>query len=97
MISRLITILLFVLFNVAQASGQYSVAGKITNANGETLEAASAFIVWSNNIATISDYAGRYLLENVPHGEQMLKVTYLGYKDEEKAMFIEQDELIDVL
>lgn len=91
-------ILLISIMAISQITqAQQVIAGKVSNAYGEHLQGASVFIVGSNESATITDYSGRYLLENVPSGEQTVKVTFLGYEDETIAITMEEDLLLDVV
>ena len=83
-------------YSTLLCQAQYAITGIVTNANGEKLQGASIFVVGSESLATVSDYAGRYLIENVPGGEVTVKVTYLGYADETYSLSLGQDELLDI-
>ncbi len=96
MIKRQAIIFTSLLFTCMLCQAQYSILGKVKNANGEKLQGASVFVVGSESLATVTDYAGRYLLENVPAGDVTVKVTYLGYGDETYSLILEQNELLDI-
>jgi len=94
---RLCLSFIFTVISFLALCGQHTLTGVVANAFGEELEGAVIYIEGSDNLATTSDHAGRYLLENIPVGPIKLVVTYLGYDKFEKKMFLEQDELVDVI
>lgn len=94
---RLTICVLLLLFSGFNLSAQYSLTGKVKNSHGEKLNGASIFIIGSDNLACISDFSGRYLLENIPAGTHTMKITYLGFDDQTIEFSIAEDELIDIV
>jgi len=89
-----LSILLLLLFSSAYS--QFSLSGKVFNAGGEDLEGASVFIVGSDELATITDHEGIYLLENIPFGKHTIKVTFVGYEGFTKEIDMTTDDLLDI-
>ncbi len=96
MIKRQAIIFTILLFSSILCQAQHSITGKVKNANNEKLQGASVFVVGSESLATVTDYSGRYLLEDIPPGDVTVKVTYLGYADQTFSLTLERDELVDV-
>ncbi len=67
-------------FLAAQGSAQ--IFGKISNAEGQPIEAAQAQIV-ALHTGTGSDASGVYRLENLPAGTHRLRIYALGYRTQE--------------
>jgi iron complex outermembrane receptor protein len=60
-------------------SAQYSIRGKITNADGQPLSGANV-VVPNLSIALITDAQGNFLIKKLPSGNYKLSVSYVGYK-----------------
>lgn len=74
--SLLLPALLFV--GIQAAMAQFTVSGRITDANGEGLPGATIAIVGASR-GTTADVDGRYRLE-VPGSSATLSIAYTGYK-----------------
>lgn len=80
---------------VYSGAGQYAnripdpnvreVKGKITDGQGEPLIGAS-ILVKGTTIGTTADADGNYSLQ-LPYGKNYLKVTYIGYKEQDVPVF----------
>ena len=89
-------ILFFFIASLSSVVGQYVITGAITNDYGEDLEGAVVYIENTEELATVTDYAGRYLIENVPAGTYVLSVTFLGYEKYSVDISVAEDMLIDI-
>ncbi|WP_299153670.1 TonB-dependent receptor [uncultured Christiangramia sp.] len=81
-------LLLFIFFGYsafAQNSG--NIMGKITNSKGEAISAANVE-VQGTGIGTETDLKGSYLIESVPEGNYLLRVSYVGYEPKEIAITV---------
>jgi len=70
---------LFALLLPVLATAQFSISGKITDQQtGATLPGATISI--NPTLTTVSDAQGVYKFNNLPHGNYVLKVSYIGYQ-----------------
>ena len=71
-----------------------TVTGKITAAaNGNPLIGANVVITGGKiNTGAASDFEGNYTIENIPPGSYEIKVTYIGYRRENKTLEISDGE-----
>lgn len=90
MIQKLLLLLLLINFS---AFGQNSggLKGKVSNADGEIISGANINIQ-GTGIGTESDKNGSFLLQNVPVGNYLLRISYVGYKSQEIAFSIQPGE-----
>src|SRR4051812_3615806 len=71
--------LLLVLLSSAEASAQRRVTGRVTGTTGEPVQAASVN-VQGTTIGAYTTEDGRYTLNNVPAGAQVLVVRRIGFR-----------------
>ena len=101
MIPRLIQLPILVLFFTLMASvvaiGQKgSIKGIIKDAtSGDALIGAFA-IIEGSSIGTATDIDGKFILPNVPAGEHLLKITYIGYEDKIESVVVVEGEVTKV-
>lgn len=89
---RNIIILGAILFNL-QLSGQIILKGYVyDDISSETLIGAN--IIASNGSGTVSDLEGYFELV-LPKGEVVVRVSYVGYKEEKKTLKLNQNTTID--
>ena len=89
---RNIILLVALLFNL-QLSAQIILKGYIyDDISSETLIGAN--IIASNGTGTVSDLEGYFELV-LPKGEFEIRVSYVGYKEEKKALKLSQNTTID--
>lgn len=62
-----------------------TVNGQILDENGEPLIGVSVVVKGASTVGTITDFDGRFSLE-VPSGQKVLVVSYIGYKTEEVTL-----------
>ncbi|SVA15197.1 uncharacterized protein METZ01_LOCUS68051 [marine metagenome] len=69
-----------------------SIKGTITDRDdGDPLIGAN-IIIEGTTMGAATDVEGRYQIINVPAGEHVLKVTYIGYEDQQKPISIEPEQ-----
>ncbi|RYY21373.1 MAG: TonB-dependent receptor, partial [Sphingobacteriaceae bacterium] len=74
------------------AAAQFSLSGKITDAQtGETLPGASISIE-KTSIKTASDVGGNFLFRNVKSGSYNVTVSYIGYQQMRETVIINADQ-----
>lgn len=68
------------------------ITGNITDNAGNPLPYATVFIA-NSTLGCISDENGRYRLENVPYGQHVLVVSFVGYETYEKKLVINEERI----
>jgi TonB-dependent receptor len=69
------------------------ITGTVTDAaTGEPLPGANVYLA-GTAIGAISDLKGNYQIQRVPAGTHTLKVRFIGYKEKEYQVRIEEDEV----
>jgi iron complex outermembrane receptor protein len=87
---------LFALLMPVLASAQFSISGKITDQQtGATLPGATISI--NPALATVSDAQGSYKFSNLPNGNYVLKVSYIGYQTIEKPVALSSDLTLNII
>ena len=81
----ILLLILFAYTGFAQDSG--SLRGKITNADGEGISEANVD-VQGTAIGTETNNEGAYFIKNIPDGNYLLRISYVGYKPQEVAISI---------
>ncbi|MDO5972213.1 TonB-dependent receptor [Flavivirga aquimarina] len=83
-------VLLFITLTISFIGFSQSgnIQGKIIDENGLSIPFGNVLIE-SLNKGIISDFDGSFLMVDVPSGNQIIKVTYLGYADVEKEVTVE--------
>ncbi len=90
---RLFSILFIVLFSVS-ISAQNSLSGKITDHNtGETLIGVNVYFPELLK-GSVSDKDGKYFINNIPKGKQIIRVSYIGYETINKKFEIDDKSII---
>ncbi|SVC66658.1 uncharacterized protein METZ01_LOCUS319512, partial [marine metagenome] len=85
----LIFILLFSSWIFAQTG---SIRGTITDQEGGDPLIGANIIIDGTNMGAATDVEGSYQITNVPAGEHVLKVTYIGYEEQQKPISIEPEQ-----
>lgn len=83
-------------FSYGQETG--SVAGRVTDRNGQAVEFANVFISLKNDSARIvsgmiTDNTGNFILSNIPFGEYNLHIQFIGYIKYRQAIIVNKDSL----
>lgn len=77
------------------ATAQFSISGKITDQQtGATLPGATVSI--NPALTTVSDAQGFYKFSNIPTGNYLLKVSYIGYQTFEKQVPLNADLTLNI-
>ncbi len=88
--------MLFVFGSVLISSAQTgNIQGTITDENGISVPGANVVIAALGKGA-ISDFDGRFTFVNIPEGTYQLKLTYLGYADEDQEVSITSGQTTSV-
>lgn len=86
---------LFALLLPIMATAQFSISGKITDQQtGATLPGATVSI--NPALTTVSDAQGFYKFSNIPTGNYLLKVSYIGYQTFEKQVPLNADLTLNI-
>jgi len=75
---------------LAQETG--IITGTISEKTGESALSDAQIIIEGLNLGTISDRDGHFIIENVPVGNQVVVITYLGYKTIKNTVLVEADK-----
>ena len=79
----------------AYAQNTGTIAGSVTNTEGEPLAFANV-LVDKTQIGSTTDATGKFEIKNVPVGEQLVKVLYLGYETEQRTIAISPRQVVSV-
>lgn len=75
---------------------QGSIKGRLVDAeNKEGLISANVLLKGATT-GTITDFDGYFSLDNVPEGEQLILISYLGYENKEQKVVVKNGETVDV-
>lgn len=74
---------------------QFSVSGKITDANGLPLVGANVFLEKTNK-ATATNLEGNFSLEKIPTGDYVMVISFVGFETIKKNIQITQDLVLDL-
>ncbi len=75
--------------------GQYNISGKITEKeSGKALPSAHV-VLEGTYMATSSGSDGTYLIRNIASGKYTLKVSFMGFRSEEKEIDLKSDLVLD--
>ncbi|MCH4823638.1 TonB-dependent receptor [Gramella lutea] len=87
---KLLLILILINYtSFAQDSG--SLTGKVTSINGDGISEAN-IEVQGTNIGTETNNSGSFTINNIPDGNYLLRITYVGFKPKEIAVSIKPGE-----
>lgn len=75
---------------VAQAEA-FVLKGQVVDAKAGTALADAEVTIAGQDISTVTDAEGNFILENLPAGEHTVKVKLDGYQTWEKSMTLDQD------
>jgi len=89
----LILLVIIVISNMSIfASETGKITGKVTNKKKEPLPGASV-VIKNLNMGTAATIDGNYILSEVPIGEHILKVNYIGYKPVNIKISVKNNEV----
>ena len=90
--------LLFLLSISVVFAQKGAIKGTVTDLdNGDPLIGAN-IIIDGTTMGAATDMDGTYLISNVPVGEHLLKVTYIGYelKEQSVTVIVDEELIVDV-
>ncbi len=93
---RIIGTIILLFLSMGLSIGQYTITGKVKNDNGEGLIGASIFIT-DSDFATISDFDGSYVIENVPSDNITIKCSYIGYNSQSLTLLLDGDRVYNIM
>lgn len=86
-------LILFHLFGTAAFAQFGAISGRITGADGQSIDAASIFLPALDK-GGIADARGRYRLDSIPHGIWQLEISFLGYQSYKTNITVDGEEII---
>ncbi|HEY5535195.1 MAG TPA: carboxypeptidase-like regulatory domain-containing protein [Ignavibacteria bacterium] len=96
-IFSVLILLLLVTFFLSSANAQnYSISGKIKNAETGEFVPNAKINLTPGTYATTTDLAGYYELTGIPSGNYIIKVSYIGYETFIKDIDLKSDLVINV-
>jgi iron complex outermembrane receptor protein len=90
-LKRLITIAVALLLLPILTKAQFNISGKISEKAGHN-SLPGATIRLKNQVSTISDASGNYILKNLKPGNYTLTVSFLGYQSMEQSVNLTADQ-----
>jgi iron complex outermembrane receptor protein len=74
----------------AFSHAQYSVNGKVFDADGQPLVGAN-IIIKESYLGTVSNPDGTFILKKIPHGEYLIVASFMGFESGEKLISLTSD------
>ena len=92
-----LTIIILLIFTYLHINAQQaSLTGKVTDLNsGLPLSGANVVIV-GTKLGAVCDYDGKFLIRKIPEGQQILRVSFIGYEPIEKQVKLNASSLLNV-
>jgi iron complex outermembrane receptor protein len=87
---------LFALLLPVMASAQFSVSGKITDAQTGLPLTGATIAIQSSKTSTVSDALGKYSINNLNAGNYTFRVSYIGYQTAVKTVVLKSDVTLDI-
>ncbi len=75
-------------------SARYSLSGRVTDASGSPLAGASAYIP-DLRIGSVADSNGNYSINDIPSGNYLVEIKYIGYRTILKNIYINENKMQD--
>ncbi|NNF06181.1 MAG: TonB-dependent receptor [Candidatus Eisenbacteria bacterium] len=85
LVVSLLTVVLCFGVSVTSAYAQGTVSGTVTDTKGEPLPFANV-LVEGTSIGSATDVSGKFSIANIPAGQYVLKVLYLGYEEQSRTV-----------
>ena len=87
--------LLFALLFLALSSQAATLRGQVVGPGGDALPGA-VVVVQGTALSAAADAAGRYEIRDVPAGRYTVRVSFVGYRELEKAVVLSGDEVAEL-
>ncbi len=92
---RLIVFVLSLLWGGVVFS-QYRLSGRVVDDQGQPLAGANV-VLTGTYLGTVTDEEGEFLLERVPGGEYVLRVSFVGYETWEKRVEMKGEKRLEIM
>ncbi|EPR72503.1 TonB-dependent receptor [Winogradskyella psychrotolerans RS-3] len=90
---KLFNLLLLIALPILGYAQSGNIQGVITDENGLTIP-GSTVAIQSIKKGTVTDFNGKYTLVNIPEGNYIITVEYLGYADTTKDVVVKANETV---
>lgn len=95
-LNQLLSVLLLLYFSPGNLFASGTIKGRINDAKTkETLPGANV-IIQGTAFGAASNIEGEYVIRNVPEGNFVIKVSYIGYKSKEVSVKISNEKTIEL-
>jgi iron complex outermembrane receptor protein len=81
--------------NAQKKAERYSLSGRITDTSGAPLQGASVYISDLKK-GSVADANGNYLINNIPDGDYVVEIKFIGYKTILENIDFDQDKVENV-
>ena len=88
--------LFLTIFLSCSLHAQYSLQGKISNSDGESLEFAVVYLE-NTRFAGVTNSQGYYVIDSIPPGSYVVKVSHTSYFTEETTIDIKENNRLDIV
>jgi iron complex outermembrane receptor protein len=88
--------IVFLLFCLHAAYGQFQITGSVTNAETEESLPGATILLEKGFLATTTNAHGVFSINGVKKGSYVLKISYIGYETEVLEKVVNEDTEIDV-
>lgn len=92
---RVFYTLISLIIPVSCLLAQGTIKGKVTDKKNEAVVSATVAVEGTPK-GTITDFNGHYEIGNIAAGKYIIKVTFVGYKPEQKTVQIEEGEVLEL-
>ncbi|MCW8848851.1 MAG: carboxypeptidase-like regulatory domain-containing protein, partial [Melioribacteraceae bacterium] len=79
---KIFTLLLLLLFS-SLIFAQGNISGTITDSLSNDALIGANVVILGTSQGAATDYEGQYRIKNVPEGEHVVRISYLGYKSKD--------------
>jgi iron complex outermembrane recepter protein len=92
---RSVLLMVFIGLSLNQVFSQYSLEGIVKNDKGEKLSFATVYLS-ETNLAAATNEKGFYKIDNIPAGEYLCKIAFLGYTPIIQKITIQSNTVFNV-
>lgn len=93
---RILTLLFLFLISFSALAQKGQIAGRIQDAETKEWLIGATAVVDNSGLGEIADLDGRFKIQNVPVGKQVLKISYVGYEEFSLEVTVSADQSTDV-
>ncbi len=94
--ASILAALAFAVFGAAELYAQSTgtISGRVRDASAQSPVAGAQVSVAGTSLGAVTNNLGRYVIANVPAGEQTVRVDYIGYSSVERTVTVRAGETI---